>query len=901
MKMKNTERFRFYGCYTILFIICMVCTSLWFFWNKATFIWSVDGISQHYNALAYYGEYLRNIIRNLIENQSLVVPTYDFSIGYGADIFNTLQYYVIGDPLNLLAAFAPRQYTEILFQALVIVRIYLAGITFSVFARSRGNDYSAILAGLPVYLFSEYVLYFFCKHPFFLNPMIYLPLILLGVDRIYRKKGPGMYIAALIISACSNFYFFYMLGILTVIYAVFQYFAFYHSIQWKRVVHLLVKFGLYTILAVCAAGVFLLPSLGLLFQTGRMSNENMVPLLYGIKYYARFFSGFISMDSPGQQTFLGYSVIAFPAVILLFTTKGEKLLKAGFVLLTGFLCVPFVGHVFNGMSYVTNRWAFAYTMLVAYIVVKMYPVFLNLCARQKKILIVLTILEILACLAGIAGKYLVGEKTKIGVMAVLLLMLIILVFEICRRDNHKKTGKAFRIFLICVNICCVLINALDVRTREADANRFVAQGSAQKRLENIPTSELTKFLGTDNSWRYDENGTGEIKNSTLQTGLYGTSFYFSMANPYIAEYQRLLYWNNTQEQSYRGPDKRSALEILAGAKYYVTPKGKKGPSIYREKEAFSSGEKEFTVWDSDRKIPFLLAYDQYIGREEFEKLSVEQRQQVLLEAVVLEQSPKAGKWKEASCLLNDAKMAETTWTPDDKIELGENTIQVKERGGTLKMQADIPEEGEVYLIFEGIDYEDHSMKAISRTNTNIRVDIASEDLKKNIVIRNKSGFGGSNRKNDFLCNLELNEHGKKNIEIKFPYAGVYRYKDIRVVVQPVEKMREYVGKLEKGIEGSVHAAGNTVKASLKLAEPRLACLTIPFDKGWKAIVDGKETKLMQADIMYMMLPLEEGEHEIELCYSNPFINIGMALSAIGIIGVIICIAGNHVKRKMQEE
>ena len=167
--------------------------------------------------------------------------------------------------------------------------------------------------------------------------------------------------------------------------------------------------------------------------------------------------------------------------------------------MTGFLCVPFVGHVFNGMSYVTNRWAFAYTMLVAYIVVKMYPVFLNLCARQKKILIVLTILEILACLAGIAGKYLVGEKTKIGVMAVLLLMLIIFVFEICRRDNHKKTGKAFRIFLICVNICCVLINALDVRTREADANRFVAQGSAQKRLENIPTSELTKFLGTDNS------------------------------------------------------------------------------------------------------------------------------------------------------------------------------------------------------------------------------------------------------------------------------------------------------------------------------------------------------------------------------------------------------------------
>lgn len=234
-KTKNIERFKFYGGYTVLFTICMICTSLYFIYNKSTFIWSVDGISQHYNALAYYGEYLRDILWNLFEKHSIIIPTYDFSIGYGADVLNTLHYYVIGDPLNLLAVFVPKEHTEILFHVLVILRIYLAGITFSVFARSRGNRSSAVLAGVPIYLFSEYVLYFFCKHPFFLNPLIYFPLILLGVDRIYRKKGPGIYIVALIISACSNFYFFYMLGILTVIYAVFQYFGFYHSIQWKTV------------------------------------------------------------------------------------------------------------------------------------------------------------------------------------------------------------------------------------------------------------------------------------------------------------------------------------------------------------------------------------------------------------------------------------------------------------------------------------------------------------------------------------------------------------------------------------------------------------------------------------------------------------------------------------------
>ena len=896
-KLKNIGKLKFYSCYTVLFIICMICTSVWFLLNKATFIWSGDGISQHYNALAYYGGYLRDIISNLLEKRQLVIPTYDFSIGYGADIINTLHYYVIGDPLNLLAVFVSEKYTEVLFHVLVIIRIYLAGITFSVFARSRGNKSSAVLAGVPVYLFSEYVLYFFCKHPFFLNPLIYLPLILLGVDRIYRKKGPGMYIFALILSACSNFYFFYMQGILTVIYAIFQYFAYYHAIKWKKVAQLLAKFGLYTILAICAAGIFLAPSLGLLFQTGRISNENAVPFLYGIKYYARLFSGFISMDSPGYQTFLGYSVIAFPAVIILFTTRGEKLLKVGFVLMTALLCIPWAAHVLNGMSYVTNRWAFGYTMLTAYIVVKMYPAFLKLRTGQKIILVIFTVLEILACLAGIAGKYLLGEETKIGVMAILLFLLALLVFVICR--NKKQESRAFLAFVICMNVFCVQINALDVRTREADANRFVRRGNAQKELKNIPSAELVKFSEEKNSWRYDEEGTGEIRNSAMQTGLYGTSFYFSMANPYVAEYQKSLYWNNTQEQSFRGADKRSALEILAGVKYYITPKGENGPAIYQEKETITAGNKEFTVWESGKKIPFLFAYDQYIGRDEFEKLSVEQKQQALLEAVVLEEKQDTDGEKKISSVSYDAREAETVWLPDEDIELGQNLLRVKNGGAMLKIQADIPEEGETYLIFENFEYEDPNSNSIARLNSNIRVNIRMDELKKTITGRNNEGFGGSNGKNDFLCNLELNEPGRHEIVINFPYKGTYHFDSIRIVVQPIKNLSKKVEKSESGIEGYVHASGNNVKASLKLTQPRFICLAVPFDRGWSATVDGKKTGLVQANIMYMGLPLEAGEHTIELQYRNPFTRTGAFCSLIGIAGVFIVLKRENRLRSVK--
>ena len=85
--------------YTAIFLaLCGVWVAI-FAVNGRSFIWYADTIKQHFPALVYYGRWLRQ-----------AVPTWDLSIGYGADILTTLSYYVIGDPLNLLAAVVPSQH-----------------------------------------------------------------------------------------------------------------------------------------------------------------------------------------------------------------------------------------------------------------------------------------------------------------------------------------------------------------------------------------------------------------------------------------------------------------------------------------------------------------------------------------------------------------------------------------------------------------------------------------------------------------------------------------------------------------------------------------------------------------------------------------------------------------------
>jgi uncharacterized membrane protein YfhO len=68
---------------------------------------------------------------------------------------------------------------------------------------------------------------------------------------------------------------------------------------------------------------------------------------------------------------------------------------------------------------------------------------------------------------------------------------------------------------------------------------------------------------------------------------------------------------------------------------------------------------------------------------------------------------------------------------------------------------------------------------------------------------------------------------------------------------------------------------------------RTLFISIPFDKGWKAKVDGRPCHLMKANLGFMAVNLEKGRHNIELDYKQPFLKQGIAVSAISLALMII--------------
>jgi uncharacterized membrane protein YfhO len=155
---------KFFLPYTLLFLVLQGIIFFTFYSSSRSFIWYYDGAYQHFPALSYYSDFLKN----LFSGES--VPMVDFSIGLGYDTLTSLNYYIMGDPLTLISAFASRSSLEYVYSFLILLRFFLAGFAFSLFCYYKKQASFSTVLGSLIYVFSSFALFAGLRHPFFLNP-----------------------------------------------------------------------------------------------------------------------------------------------------------------------------------------------------------------------------------------------------------------------------------------------------------------------------------------------------------------------------------------------------------------------------------------------------------------------------------------------------------------------------------------------------------------------------------------------------------------------------------------------------------------------------------------------------------------------------------------------------------
>lgn len=908
LKEKKTD---FYLIYTLAFGVLALILYLHFYLNGKSLVWSHDGVPQHLNSLAYYGEYLRDILYSIFVEHELSIPMWDMNIGYGSDILTTLHYYVIGDPLTLLSVFVPADKTEYLYATLIFLRIYLAGITFSQYCFYHKNSKQAVFLGVFVYIFAGWTIYASMKHPYFANPMIYFPLVLMGIDKIYKKEKPYLFIWAVALSGLSNFYFFYMIGILMVIYAIFQYFHLFSKGSVKDVFRWLAVFAGYSVIAVLIASVILLPVLVPLFGTQRFQAENYVPLLYDRIYYEKYLGCLIG-ENMIQWGVAGYSAAAMACVFVLFSKKKKYWsLKAGFLLLNLFLLVPFAGHVLNGFSYVSNRWIWAYGMLIAYICVKIYPELFTLKISEKRRIFVMALLY-----CGFA-LFFEASRTQRNLIAVLILAASVSV--ILFYGNVFVRKRNFCMLLGGCLVLGILFNISYQYSFEKDyLSEFTDQGEALDKLES-GTDLAVLDTGDESVYRYDQLDALSYDNSSMYMGTNGTSYYFSVASESIGSFFDEMYLNTPWEQHYENLDGRTILDRLASVKYFVIKNDENKYLPYGYQWLSGSSEKNgknYEAYACQDALPVGYTYDSYIPREEYEEMSVTEKQQALLQGIVLEES----SLPETETEFNEEEIPFKMITGSGcKKENGK--IIVTEEGARLKLVFQGLENSETYLITEGLDYEalsprelisdsqwekmslyeknkvlnDDSQWRYWKESQEASIQLYGAFPKKTIKIFTDK-YNAYSGKHNFLCNTGYSQKALQTITLTFENTGIYTYDSLKVICQPMDHIGQQTRNLAKNVLTDITMGTNSVSGQISLSKPKALLISLPYSEGFRAYVDGEETEIKRANTMYMALELDEGEHEIRLVYCTPWLKTGACLTFAGALCYIGVVLKNHFSK-----
>ena len=130
-----------------------------------------------------------------------------------------------------------------------------------------------MIVGALIYCFSGYGLIFAIRHPFFVNPMIYLPLILVGLECLLHRKKSFLFHIMIMVSVISNFYFFYMITIFIFFYALLRYLHIYGKIELKELLPVFFNsVGAY-LLAIVNSALIFLPVLISFFGTERSESQ----------------------------------------------------------------------------------------------------------------------------------------------------------------------------------------------------------------------------------------------------------------------------------------------------------------------------------------------------------------------------------------------------------------------------------------------------------------------------------------------------------------------------------------------------------------------------------------------------------------------------------------------------
>ena len=247
--------------------------------NDSIFILYGDSSQQYYQFLLGFYEKVKS------GNFSM----FDWSLGFGANGFSLI-YYNMFSPFTYLTLLLKKEWIQYAILYLQILKLILIGNFTCLWLSKLSKNKNHVLIGSMVLTFCGWC--FFYWHYDYLNSFVFYPLILYFIEKYLTENKKLGFIICVFLLTITNYYFMYMFVPFICLYTLFRYLIIHDDNKFKTVVIEALKFFGLLILSMLVGSFILLPSINIIISSTRISEEEVSLLIPWKDMYKIFTSMF---------------------------------------------------------------------------------------------------------------------------------------------------------------------------------------------------------------------------------------------------------------------------------------------------------------------------------------------------------------------------------------------------------------------------------------------------------------------------------------------------------------------------------------------------------------------------------------------------------------------------------
>ena len=812
-----------------------------------------------------YLSFFTELYNRIKSRQSLL---FSWNGGMGYDFYTTMMYYLMS-PFNIIALCFGGYSMELGMIVTMAAEIGACAISALYYFRhtylntmehGKINDGVTLIFAVA-YAMCNYILAY-QYNLMWLTSLMLVPILMLGIERIVRKSDYRLYMITLFWVFVVNFYFAWFICILSCLWFIDQ-----NKGKLKDWLKRFFKWSLASVCAAIAAAFILIPCY-LLVLTRDDSFTQMTT--YNWKNFANFgnliqsFFWSHSLDISGfsMYTFNQYCGITIIVLMILYFVNFDYsigcIIKRFVIIVFLNISLCFTGliYVMHGFSYphsISNRHSFILTVFI------LITAFEEIC-KIKKINMTRMILVsiVIIVLGGIAFVFNNKVQNIICYMGTIMICVyfIICLFLFIRKSISKKS---LMINFIIIGIIELLVNSIIINNWENTDTRLLTSIAASEWEQDYNTFRLdngerkTSWLFSINNLIYsDTNLFSSVKNTEM-----------------VWLFQRLglTYQVNGGCYVYRGTTPITAAMFNVRNVLTDSPTHYSGYSSVNDKKIYN----EYT--DESRKMQVME--NDYLSGIGFMTTNMIKTWQYKGENVFEYQnefmSKAVGEKKDIFSLVDISKinLSGNNCLPLNRKDNKYSYMSTAINDGTMSLILDFEVPADMHL-YAYLSDKNHVM-------TNIYIDGQEYSPLDYYPSSGETVDLGCLRKGQkvMLLVYTLASPGTEGETL----VDFYQCDD-ELAKACVEKIREHklnVTKFEDTcIEGNITAS-----------EDGIMYTSIPYYKGFKVYVDGKQTEITKIGNALIGVKLQKGEHDIRITYFPYGLKLGIVLSILGIAGMII--------------